>query len=237
MKDYLSNNVRNVVLLGHSGAGKTSLVEACLFLTKTVDRLGKTSDGSSYMDYDSEEIKRRMSIYTSLVPVEYNGTKINFIDAPGYLDYEGEKVSAVEVADFAIIVVSAKDGIEAGTESAFKLVKNKQIPTVFFINKMDDENANFEKVVDEITRFGSNVIPFVTPVVENHKMVGSNCVLDDPNNLYYDHFAEAIATADDELMEKFFEGEPFSDEENKRFKTCFIKWRYQTNTCWKFYYI
>ncbi len=217
MKEYLAKDIRNVVLLGHSGAGKTALVESALFQTKAIDRMGKTTDGTAAMDYDPEEAKRGVSIYTAIAPVEWKNVKINFIDTPGYLDYEGEKVTGAAAADLAVIVVSAKDGIESGTESAVKLCKKNSIPVVFFINKIDDDNANFEKTVDELrAKFGDSVVPFEVPVMEGKKMTGSNKVLDDPSNQHFDQISEAIASADDELMEKFFEGEPFTPEETAK---------------------
>ncbi|MBQ1787663.1 MAG: elongation factor G, partial [Erysipelotrichaceae bacterium] len=217
MKEYLSKDIRNVVLLGHSGSGKSALVEAALYLTKAVDRMGKTVDGTSAMDYDPEESKRGLSVFTALGPVEWKNTKINFIDTPGYLDYEGEKVSGAAAADLAMIVVSAKDGIESGTESAVKLCKKMNLPIVFFINKIDDDNANFEKTVDELRdKFGTSAVPFAVPVMDGKKMTGSSRVLDDPSNVHYDQIAEAIASADDELMEKFFEGEAFTPEETAK---------------------
>ena len=217
MKEYLAKDIRNVVLLGHSGAGKTALVESALFQTKAIDRMGKTTDGTAAMDYDPEEAKRGVSIYTAIAPVEWKNVKINFIDTPGYLDYEGEKVTGAAAADLAVIVVSAKDGIESGTESAVKLCKKNSIPVVFFINKIDDDNANFEKTVDELrAKFGDSVVPFEVPVMEGKKMTGSHKVLDDPSNPHFDQISEAIASADDELMEKFFEGEPFTPEETAK---------------------
>ena len=217
MKEYLSKDVRNVVMLGHSGAGKTALIESALFQTKAIDRAGKAPDGTSTLDYDPEEGKRGVSIYTAIGPVEWKNVKINFIDTPGYLDYVGEKVSGAAAADLAVIVVSAKDGIESGTESSFKLCKKNGIPVVFFINKIDDDNANFEKTVDELrNKFGASVVPFEIPVMDGKKMTGSNKVLDDSSNPHYDQIAEAIASADDELMEKFFEGEPFTPEETAK---------------------
>ena len=217
MKDYSSKDVRSVVLLGHSGAGKTAMVEAALCLTKAIDRMGKTSDGTAAMDFDPEEAKRGVSVFTALGPVEYKNTKINFIDTPGYLDYEGEKVSGAAAAELAVVVVSAKDGIESGTESAVKLAKKNDIPIVFFVNKIDDDNADFEKTVNEIReKFGTSAVPFEVPVMDGHKMTGSNKVLDDPANAHYDQIAEAIASADDALMEKFFEGEAFTPEETSK---------------------
>lgn len=234
MKDYLASEIRNVVLLGHSGSGKSSLVEASLFFTKAIDRMGKTLDGNSTVDNDPEEVKRGLSIYTAIAPVEWKNKKINFIDTPGYLDYEAEKLEGIAVGDNALIVVSAKDGIESGTEKAFKEVSKKKLPTIFFINKVDEENASFERVYEDLRKeFGKTVIAFELPIIENNKVVGSVNILrkkawyyndaktpkEVPDNLkdevdaYYDQIAEAIAVSDDALMEKFFSGETFSQDE------------------------
>ena len=217
MKDYLSKDIRNVVLIGHSGSGKTALVESALFLTKAIDRMGKTVDGTAAMDYDPEESKRGLSVFTALAPVEWKNTKINFVDTPGYLDYEGEKAAGAGIADLAVVVVSAKEGIESGTESAVKLAKKNGTPIAFFINKIDDENASFEKTVEELrAKFGTAVVPFIIPTMDGHKMTGASKVLDDNTNAHYDQFAEAIASADDALMDKFFEGEAFTAEETAK---------------------
>lgn len=234
MKDYLANDIRNVVLLGHSGSGKTSVVEASLFLTKAIDRMGKTNEGNSTSDFDPEEIKRGLSIYTSIAPVEWRDCKINFIDTPGYLDYEGEMRAGLAVGDNALIVVSAKDGIEPGTEKAFKLVSKKKLPTIFFINKIDEENASFKRTYEALReKFGKTVIPFEMPIRENGVVIGSINILRNkawyyndlstpkevPSNYqdiveeYYNQIAEAIAMADDELMDKFFTGERFDEDE------------------------
>jgi len=217
MKDYLSKDIRNVTLLGHSGAGKTALVESALFTTKAIDRMGKTVDGTAAMDFDPEESKRGLSVFTALAPIEWKNTKINFVDTPGYLDYEGEKVAGAAAADLAIIVVSGKDGIESGTESAVKLAKKNGTPIAFFINKIDDENANFETVVGALqAKYGSSVVPFEIPTMDGHKMTGSTKVLGDNSNPYFDQISEAIASADDALMDKFFEGTPFTPEETAK---------------------
>lgn len=234
MKDYLAKDIRNVVLLGHAGAGKSSLIEAALFFTKAIDRMSKPGDSSSTMDYDPEEIKRAQSVYTSLAPVEWKNRKINFIDTPGYLDYEGEKCSGFAVADNALIVVSAKDGVESGTEKAMKMAGKRHMPTIFFANKIDDENASFDGIVAELReKFGKTVIPFEYPIKSGNKVIGSINILRNKawyyNNRseaeevpadykdiveeYYNQIAEAIAMSDDALMEKFFEGERFSEEE------------------------
>lgn len=234
MKDYLAKDIRNVVLLGHAGAGKSSLIEAALFFTKAIDRMSKPGDASSTMDYDPEEIKRAQSVYTSLAPVEWKDRKINFIDTPGYLDYEGEKCSGFAVADNALIVVSAKDGVESGTEKAMKMAGKRHMPTIFFANKIDDENASFDGILAQLReKFGKTVIPFEYPIKAGNKVIGSINILRnkawyynnrneaeevpaDYKNIveeYYNQIAEAIAMSDDALMEKFFEGERFSEEE------------------------
>ena len=208
MKDYAGKDVRNIVLLGHSGSGKSTLAESALFLTKAIDRMGKGGDGSLAMDFDQEEAKRGLSVFTALAPVEWKNKKLNFIDTPGYLDYEGEKVSGAAVADLALVFVSAKEGIESGTEKAVKLAVKDGLPVVFFINKIDDENANYDKVVADLeAKYGSGVVPFILPD-------GSSSLKKEGEAAkYYDQIAEAIATADETLMDKFFEGEEFSEEE------------------------
>ena len=234
MRDYLAHEVRNIVLLGHSGSGKTAVVESMLFYTKAIDRVGKAVDGNSVLDYDSEEVRRGVTVFTTLAPIEWKNCKINFIDTPGYLDYAGEMLSGVSVADNALIVVSAKDGVQTGTERAWKIVTARKLPTIFFINKMDEENASFEKSFDSLRdTFGKSVIAFEVPIIEGGKVVGSVNILkkkawyhndretakEVPTSMssqvdaYYEQIAEAVAMGDDELMEKFFEGEPFTEAE------------------------
>lgn len=234
MRDYLANEVRNVCLLGHRGAGKSSVVEAMLYFTKATERLGKTVDGTSAMDYDAEEVKRAMSVYTSIAPVEWKDCKINFVDTPGYLDFAGEAESGIAVSDNALIVVGARDGVESGTRKAWNVVSERKLPTIFFVNKIDEENADFDTAYNQIRdAFGKSVIPFEVPIVEGGKVVGSVNILknkawyyndsktpkDVPADMqdvvaaYMEQITEAVAMCDDELMEKFFEGEPFSDAE------------------------
>ncbi len=235
MKDYLANEVRNVVVLGHSGAGKSSVIEACLYFTKAIERYGKNNDGTTALNYDPEEGKRGTSVYCHIAPVEWKDKKINFIDTPGYMDYAGEEVTGLVMGDNALIVVNAKEGIEAGTERAWREAVSKQkIPTIFFVNKMDVENANFDTVYSTLReKFGKSVIPFEVPIIENGVVVGSvnilrrkawyyndrNTAKEVPSDLvgeverYYNEIAEAIAMTDDELMEKFFSGETFDEHE------------------------
>ena len=235
MKDYLANEVRNVVVLGHSGAGKSSVIEACLYFTKAIERYGKNNDGTTALNYDPEEGKRGTSVYCHIAPVEWKDKKINFIDTPGYMDYAGEEATGLVMGDNALIVVNAKEGIEAGTEGAWREAVSKQkIPTIFFVNKMDVENANFDTVYSTLReKFGKSVIPFEVPIIENGVVVGSvnilrrkawyysdrNTAKELPSDLvweverYYNEIAEAIAMTDDDLMEKFFSGETFDEHE------------------------
>lgn len=241
MRDYKASEVRNVSVLGHSGVGKTSILEAMLFFTKASDRFGKTSEGSSLIDYDSEEIKRGISIYSSIVPIEWQDNKINFVDTPGYLDYIGEMEAALEVCDNALIVVSAKSRVEAGTINAWEKAQTRKIPTIFFVNKLDEENTSFDQTYKELRdTFGKCVIPFEVPIIENDEIIGSVNILrnkawyykgdkasrevsyDVPEDMvsivdeYKNQIAEAVAMCDDELMEKFFSGEEFSDQQLTR---------------------
>lgn len=238
MKDYKASEIRNVCVLGHSNAGKTAILEAMLFFTKASDRFGHTREGNSLIDYDSEEIRRGMSIYTSIVPIEWQDYKINFLDTPGYLDYIGEQEAAMAVCDNALIVVSAKDKVQAGTMNAWEQARDKKIPTIFFINKLDEENASFDETYNALRdTFGKAVIPFEMPVIENGEVIGSINILrnkvwyfkgdkasrdvayDVPEEYkamvatYKDQISEAVAMSDDELMEKYFSGEEFSDSQ------------------------
>ena len=238
MRDYLSSEVRNVTVVGHSGVGKTSVLEAMLYYTDATDRFGKTSEGSSMIDFDAEEIRRGLSVYTSIVPIEWENCKINFIDTPGYLDFVGEKQSGFAVGDNVLIVVDAQNPLQSGTRIAFKEAKNSKKPTIFFINKLDEEETSFEKSYEALREeFGKSVIPFEVPIIEDGKYVGTVNILRnkawyhhgpkksdsvaqpipesmmDEVQMYKEQIAEAVAMGDDELMEKFFSGEEFTDSE------------------------
>lgn len=241
MRDYKSNEVRNVSVVGHSGAGKTAVIEAMLYYTGETDRFGKTSEGSSLIDFDPEEIKRGISIYTSIVPIEWDDCKINFIDTPGYLDFVGEKEAGIAAGDNMLIVVNAKDPLEAGTKLAFKEAQATKKPTIFFINHLDEEHTSFDDAYGKLhEEFGKSVIPFEVPIVENGEYVGTVNILknkawyhhgpkasdavaqpvpesmQDEVAMYKEQIAEAVAMGDDELMEKFFSGEEFTDAELTR---------------------
>ena len=234
MKDYLADKIRNIVLLGHSGSGKTSLVDSILYYNGVTDRMGSSSNGTSALDFEPEEIEKEQSVYTAVVPVEWNDCKINMLDTPGYLDFVGEQEAALKVADSALIVVSATEGVEAGTINAYREIERRNMPTIFFINKLDDEKADFDTVYNSLrTQFGKSIILFEVPIIEDRKVIGSVNILrnkawyyndkktaqDVPDNMkpivdeYYNHLAEAVAMTDDSLMEKFFEGERFTEEE------------------------
>jgi len=151
MKDYTVDKLRNVCLLSHGGAGKTTLAEAMLFNTGVLDRFGKVNDGTTTTDYDPEEIKRKISINTAIAPCEWKDHKINIIDTPGYFDFVGEVKQGLRISDGAIILVPAKGGIAVGTEKSWAYVKEQGIPKVFVVSKMDEEHANFFEVLDQLT--------------------------------------------------------------------------------------
>lgn len=241
MRDYSSSEVRNVSVVGHSGAGKTSVLEAMLYYTDATDRFGKTSEGSSLIDFEAEEIKRGISVYTSIVPIEWDDCKINFIDTPGYLDFAGEKEAGMAAGDNVLIVVNAKDPLEPGTKLAFKEASAAKKPTIFFINHLDEENTSFDEAYARLhEEFGKSVIPFEVPIIENGQYVGTVNILKnkawyhhgpkasdsvaqpipesmaDEIAMYKDQIAEAVAMGDDDLMEKFFSGEEFTDAELTR---------------------
>lgn len=235
MKSYNGNEIRNVAILGHSGCGKTTIAEACLHVSGVTKRFGRIEEGNTVSDYDQEEIKRRVSISTSIIPVEWLDEKINFMDTPGYFDFEGEVRQALSVADLALIVVNAKSGIEVGTEKAWELATEMNVPKMIFVNGMDDENANLETVVDGLKQvFGKSIAPLQVPFYEDGKFIGFvNAIrrqarkfdngmvepcdmpegLDEQVEAMRTLIEEAVAETDDELMEKFFAEESFEIEE------------------------
>ena len=237
MEKVITKNIRNIALLGHGGGGKTSLAEAMLYLSKTTDRLGKTPDGNTICDYDAEEIKRGYSINTALAPLVWKDIKLNILDTPGYLDFQGEVLQAVRVADSAIIVVDGKAGIEVGTELAWDYATEAGIPKAFFINKFDDPEARFNRVFTSLRdRFGVVVCPVIIPMIDVDKVTGFLNLVDMrvlvydkegslvegsiPENYietaehYRNMLLESIAETSDELMEKFFAGEEITNEES-----------------------
>ncbi len=235
MKVYPSGNIRNVALVGHGGTGKTSLVEAMLFNTGATKRIGKVDDGNTVSDYLPEEIKRKITISSSLVPCEYREHKINVIDTPGYSDFYFEVVGAMRVVDSMVIVMSATAGVEVQTEIVWEDFPDT--PKIVFINKMDRENANFHKVLDQIKgTFSDNIVPVQLPigaedsfkgVVDLIKMkayifeggTGKASEQEIPADLmadvdkYREALVEAAAEADDDLLAKYLEGEELTDSE------------------------
>ncbi|TYP48162.1 elongation factor G [Thermosediminibacter litoriperuensis] len=235
MKNYGSDRIKNIGLFAHSGAGKTSLAEAMLFTSGAIDRLGKIDEGNTTCDYDPEEIKRRISISTSLAPLEWKDYKINILDTPGYFDFVGEVKSALRVVDGAVIVTCAVSGVEVGTEQAFKFTEEHGLPCIFFVNKMDRENANFYKVLEKIREFfGQRAIPFQLPIGQEANFKGVVDIVHQkayafdgksvketpvPDDLkgdmenYRFMIMEAAAEADDDLLAKYLEGEELTGEE------------------------
>lgn len=236
MDVYTSQNIRNVVLLGHGGCGKTTLVEAFAYATGITNRMKSVDEGGTISDFDKEEIKRKFSIQTSMVPIEWEGMKINILDTPGFLDFVGEVYEALSVADAAIIVVSGKTGVEVGTIKAFEYCEQYNIPSMVFVTDMDDENANYMKVVNELKeRYGKKIAPFHMPIWEDNKFVGfvnvvkmggrifkndgsyvdSDVVdvIDDNLIGCRESLLEAVAETSEELLDKFYNGETFTQEE------------------------
>ena len=200
MKGYTSETIRNVALLGHGGCGKTTFLEAALYETGVIKKLGKVEDGNTVSDYDKMEVEKGFSINTSVVPIEWKGSKINFIDTPGYFDFIGEVNAALRAAEAAVIMVDAGSGIQVGTEAAWKACERYSTPRFIVINKRDKDECDFYKTFGELKeKFGDALIPLSWPL---------SAEIDED-------LKEAIASADEELMEKYFEGEDFTDEEIK----------------------
>lgn len=229
---YTAKDIRNISLLGHGGDGKTALAESMLFVTKGTDRLGKNADGNTVSDFDPEEIKRHYSISTSVIPVEYQGTKLNLLDNPGYFAFAGEVVQSLRVADAGLIVGSAKSQVSVGLEKSWQSLKDANLPAFFYISKVDEEHSNYFTTVDAMReKFGAAVIPFVFPVMEGEKAVGyvntitkeafradgSKAALSSDDEAraaeYYDKLCEAVAETSEELMDRYFGGEEFTREE------------------------
>lgn len=235
MKVYTTDKIRNVVILGHGSCGKTTLVEAMAYLGGLTSRLGKVEDGSTISDFSKEEQKREISIHTSLIPIEWNDYKLNILDTPGYFDFVGEVEEAISVADGAIIVVSAKAGIEAGTEKAWEICEKYHLPRMFFVTDMDIDEVSYRKVVEDLTAlYGKKIAPFNMPVREDGKLVGYVNVIqkkafkwvnkeaiaaDVPDysaeylEQYHNTLIEAVAETSEEFMDRYFSGEEFSEAE------------------------
>ena len=236
MKVYRTDEIRNVVLLGHGGSGKTSLVEAMLYVSGATNRMGKIADSNTVSDFDKEEQKRGFSIGTSLIPIEWEKAKINILDTPGYFDFVGEVEEAVSAADAAVIVVSGKAGVQVGTEKAWELCDKYNLPRMIYVTEMDVDDASFRQVVADLTeKYGKKIAPHFQPIRENEKLVGyiniiknagrrytglgqrEECEIPDyckPNlEILRDSLMEAVAETSEEFMERYFNGDEFSVEE------------------------
>ena len=236
MKVYRTDEIRNVVLLGHGGSGKTSLAEAMAYVSGATNRMGKITDGNTISDFDKEEQKREFSISTSLIPIEWEKAKINILDTPGYFDFVGEVEEAVSAADAAVIVVSGKAGVEVGTEKAWELCDKYKLPRMIYVTEMDVDDASFRQVVQDLTdRYGKVIAPHFQPIRENEKLVGyvnviknaarrytgvgqrEECEIPEyckPNlEIYRDKLLEAVAETSEAFMERYFDGDEFSVEE------------------------
>ncbi|MBE5864864.1 MAG: elongation factor G [Lachnospiraceae bacterium] len=245
MKVYTTDKIRNVVLLGHGGSGKTSLAEAMAYLSGITSRMGKVADGNTVSDYSKEEQKRQFSISTSVIPIEWEGYKINILDAPGYFDFVGEAEEAISAAGAAIIVVNGKAGIEVGTQKAWELCEKYKIPRFIYVSNMDVDNASFRQVVEDMTElYGKKMAPFHLPIREDEKFVGYINVISETGNRWQgkevvacdvpeynkpnlqicrDTLMEAVAETSEEFMERYFGGETFSEAE--------IRAALRTNVC------
>lgn len=245
MNVYTTDKIRNVCLLGHGGSGKTSLVEAMAYLSGITSRMGKVTDGNTVSDYGKEEQKRQFSISTSVIPIEWEGHKINILDTPGYFDFVGEVEEALSAAGAAIIVVNGKAGIEVGTLKAWEMCEKYKLPRFIYVSNMDVDNASFRQVVEDMTNlFGKKLAPFNLPIRENEKFVGYVNVITETGNRWQgkevvpcevpeynkanlqicrDALMEAVAETSEDLMERFFNGETFSEAE--------IRAALRTNVC------
>lgn len=232
MKLYETSKIKNFCLLGHGNSGKTSLAEAMLYTAGNIDRLGRTQDGTTVMDFDQEETKRKFSISTALASCEWNGSKFNILDTPGYFDFVGEVQQALRVSDAALIVLSGKSGLTVGAEKAWKYCEEAKIPKMFFINKVDDERVDYQKVLQQLKdKYGKKIAPFQLPFREGDKIIGFINVVEKEARIFdgnrtitgempegiedeleplREMINEAVAEQSEELMEKYFSGEEFT---------------------------
>ena len=235
MNIYTTDKIRNVALLGHGGSGKSSLAEAMAYLSGITSRMGKIEDGNTVSDYGKEEQKRKISISTSVIPIEWEGYKINILDTPGFFDFTGEVEEALSAAGAVIIVVNGKAGVEVGTRKAWELCEKYKLPRMIYVSNMDVDNASFRQVVEDMTaEFGKKMAPFHLPIRENEKFVGYVNVITETGNRWQgkdvvecpvpeynkpnlqicrDTLMEAVAETSEEMMERYFGGETFSEAE------------------------
>jgi elongation factor G len=228
LKVYTPEKIRNVALVGHNSSGKTTLAEAMLFRAGAIERLGRVEDGSTVFDYDPEEHKRQMALSLSMSPLEWHGHKVNLIDTPGYADFFGDVHAALRVADLAVFVVSAVEGVEVQTENAWRLAESIGIPRMIFVNKLDKERANYDRTLEQLRdRFGAGVAPLELPIGDQEAFHGVADLLTDKAYFYdsgtaeegdipeemeerehqiHDNLVEGIVVADDDLLERYLEG-------------------------------
>jgi len=230
---YTVSSIRNICLLGHSGSGKSALAESLLYMTGAIDRMGKNADGNTVCDYDPEEIRRNISISTSVVPLEYKNCKINVLDTPGAFDFSGAVMEALRAADAAILVCSAKDGITVGFEKAWKYCEERNMPRFIYISKVDEDNSDYNATFEALReKYGNKIAPVVVPIWDGSKKVTG--IIDVLNKRAYemqklkrveiavpadkesvieefnDALKEAVAETDEALMDRFFEGDDFT---------------------------
>ncbi len=230
---YTANSIRNICLLGHSGSGKTALAESLLYMTGAIDRMGKNADGNTVCDYDPEEIRRNISISTSVVPLEYHNHKINLLDTPGAFDFSGAVMEALRAADAAILVCSAKDGITVGFEKAWKYCEERNMPRFVYISKVDEDHSDYNATFNALReRYGNKIAPVVVPIWDSSKKITGiidvlnkrafemrdlkRVEIDIPEDKqsvveeFHDALKESVAETDEALMERFFEGDDFT---------------------------
>lgn len=237
MKEYKTKNLRNVGIIGHSGSGKTTITESILYFTKTTDRFGKVEEGTTVSDYDSEERKRKISISATVAPCEWEDIKINLIDIPGYFDFIGESIQGLRAVDVVMIAVSGVSGIQVGTEKAWNYVNEHKLPKAFYINKLDRENSNFDKVLSGLKdKFGISVVPIQYPIGSENDFKGVINIISRRARIYNpktqameeaeipkelvdkvdeckNMIVEAVAETDEVLLDKYVEEGTLSDEE------------------------
>ncbi|MBR6780341.1 MAG: 50S ribosome-binding GTPase, partial [Clostridia bacterium] len=233
MKLYTAENIRNIAIAGHGGKGKTTLAEAMLYIAGATDRLGRTADSNTVMDFDAEEKRRKASVSTAVAPLEWKNTKVNIIDTPGLFDFAGGVSEGMRAADAALIVLSAGSGIDVGAEKAYAAADQRGIAKMFAVTRCDAENTDFFKTLDALKEeYGAPICPVIVPYMENDTV---KAYVDFAQGKAYAYnngkatevampesdtlaeikaiFSEAVAAADDELMEKFFMEEEFTHEE------------------------
>ena len=236
MKSYPTEDIRNIVLVGHGGSGKTSVAEALLFRSGAITRMGKITEGNTVCDFDEEEIRKGISVSTALAPVEWDGHKINVLDTPGYADFTNEMRSAMRVADLAVFVVSGVEGLEVQTQVAFNYAEELGLPRMFFINKLDRENSSFRTTLEQLrTTFGKKVAPISLPLGREHDFKGVISVIDqaafeyDTNGQFkevpipderkarveevHTDLLDSVAESNDELLERYLEGGEITTDE------------------------